>query len=352
MKLIFKILRYLSLLCFVAIVAFEITFRIIRKEQWVKHVYPKIYSPDTICGYKGIPFIKGEIKRPSIVKSFQLNNQGFYGPDFTVQKPDSIFRIIVTGTSGVEGIWANHIESFPFKLNQMFQKEGCRVEVLNCAISGTERDYQNLRLMENYLSKYGPDIILYEGKTEIVKGNYHRDTYGGYSIMFTGNNDRERQHSRYIVKEKVNRLNHLKLFTDLWDVSYLLRFYARRADNKKIPSLAHCLGTYAANKADSWQYSQFTVFNFDESLELINQLDSALKINKCKLILFDYNNNNKAKILENRHKINFSYIFLNISGDNLVHKYDGHFNEIADEKIAQQLFDRLYAHFIPENYRE
>ena len=78
MKRTLKLLRYIPLLCFVGILAIEVTFRIIRKEQWVKHVYPKVYSPDTICGYKGIPFIKGEIKRPSIAKSFQLNNQGFY----------------------------------------------------------------------------------------------------------------------------------------------------------------------------------------------------------------------------------------------------------------------------------
>ena len=352
MKRTLKLLRYIPLLCFVGILAFEVTFRIIRKEQWVKHVYPKVYSPDTICGYKGIPFIKGEIKRPSIAKSFQLNNQGFYGPDFTVQKPDSIFRIIVTGTSGVEGIWANHIESFPFKLNQIFQKGGCRVEVLNCAISGSERDYQNLRLIEEYLLQYNPDIILYEGRIEIIKGNYYRDTYNGYSILFTGNNQEEREHSRNIVRNKVTRVDALRLFTDIWDISYLLRFYGRRADSQRLPSLAHCLGVYVNNKAESWQYSQFKSFNFNESLALLNKLDSTLERHNCKLILFDYYKNNRAMIFKNKHKIDFSYIFLNLSEIDLGHEYDEHFNEKADGEIAQQLYDKLYNNFIPESFRD
>jgi hypothetical protein len=350
MKNIVIICKYLALACFLAILSLEVVFRIIRKEQWVKHTYPKIYVADTICGYKGVPNIEGHIQRPSIDKYFRLNNQGFYGPDFSKQKPDSIYRIIITGSSWVEGIWSNHKESFPFKLHKLFKKNGYNVEVINCAISGNDRDLQNINLIEHYLINYEPDLILHEGRTQIKTGNFHRDKYKDYSILFAGDNMEEKAHSRFIAEREVDRIHQLKLFTDFWDISYLLRFIVRRSDIKRIPSFANCLQIYIENKAESWNYSRFKTYNFSESIDILNRLNQRLKIYSCKLILFEYNSSQKKKIFMNKDKIEFSYIFLNISGNGLSHEYDGHPNEKAHEKTAHQLYNKLSQYFIPPKF--
>ena len=341
MKNILKICKYLTLVCFLIVLSLEVVFRIVRKEQWVKHEYPKIYAMDTICGYKGIPNIEGYIRRPSISKKFRLNNHGFYGLDFSAQKPDDTYRIIIVGASGVEGVWANHKEAFPLKLQKLFSKDGVKVEVLNCAVSGNDRDLQNIRLIEYYLLQYNPDLVLYEGRTHISTGNHHRDTYKDYSILFAGDNTGEKTHSRFIAEREVDRIKQLKLFTDLWDLSYIVRFYVRESDTDKIPSFANCLQIYLSNKAESWNYSHFKTYSFTESIPMLNQLNQVLKDHSCKLILFFYNTEPKKQIVEQREKIKFSSIFLNVSGENLSHKYDEHPNEHAHQIIAKEMFIKL-----------
>jgi len=349
--MLLRICKYLALACFLAIISFEVYFRIIRKEQWVKHEYPKIYIEDTICGYHGVALINGIIKRPGIYKKFQLNNNGFYGPDFTSDKPDSIFRIIITGQSGVEGIWSDHCESFPIKLQKIFHLHGYKnVEIINCGISGTERDYQNIKVIEKCVKKYTPDIILHEGTLKIIKGNYHRDFYENYSILYCGDNYHERVHSRFLAEGKVNLIKQKHLITNLWDISYLTRLYIRRTNKNKRPSFANCMSNYVTNKAESWQYCKFTAYDFNESLNILNGLNTELKECGCKLILFDYTGSQKKRIIENRDKINFSYIFLNTSGGKYSIKYDGHLNELGHEEIAYQLYNKLSRYFIPPEF--
>jgi hypothetical protein len=110
------------------------------------------------------------------------------------------------------------------------------------------------------------------------------------------------------------------------------------------------MDTYVNNKAESWEYGRFITYSFQESIDTLNNLNKILKNYNCKLILFDYNQSQKQQIFENKNKIDFSYIFLNLSGNDIGHQYDGHFNEEADEEIANQLFDKLSSNFIPSKY--
>jgi hypothetical protein len=82
--------------------------------------YPLIYAPDTALGFRGIPNKAGHIRLPSIDKRFRLNRFGFYGQDFTLDHPDSIFRILIGGSSVVEGIWAQQKLAFPTMLDSLF----------------------------------------------------------------------------------------------------------------------------------------------------------------------------------------------------------------------------------------
>lgn len=116
-------LKYLTFALFVLFLCCEIYLRIFKAKNMVLHSYPKIYSfdPDPSIGYRGVPNIKGYIRRPSMNKHFKLNNFGFYGPDFSLTHPDSIFRIIISGSSTVQGMWANQKESFTSILNDKFK---------------------------------------------------------------------------------------------------------------------------------------------------------------------------------------------------------------------------------------
>jgi hypothetical protein len=345
MKAILRTGRIFLFILLLIIFTTELVLRGVRKEQWCKHDYPKIYVVDTAVGYMGVPNAKGHIRRPGIDKEFVLNNQGFYGPDFSTDKPDSIFRIMVTGASSVEGIWSDHRESFPMKLQKQFIEHGYRnIEVINCGISGSERDFQNLELLRRCAKLYNPDIVLHELNLNFVKSNYHRDTYKDYSILLCGNNRKEREHSRYIASNQVDLIKQKKLITDLWDISFLVRLYVRNANTNKRPSFANMLDVYVNNKAQSWQYYNFYTYNVEENFGLLDSLNEELKKNNCKLILFDYGKF-PEDVLEKK-KSDFPIIDLDLSSNTSI-KYDGHMNEHGDEEIAMKLFRELSSCYIP-----
>lgn len=161
---------------------------------------------------------------------------------------------------------------------------------------------------------------------------------------------KEKTHSKYLAEREVDRIKQHKLFTDLWEMSYLLRFYVRKANIRKIPSLANCLQIYVDNEGASWNYSHFKKYTFTESVDILNQLNQILKTHSCKFVLFDYSLGNEEGTMNIKEEIKFPHIFLNISGKNLSHKYDGHFNENAHQIIAEELFAKLSKDFIPKEF--
>ncbi len=351
-KKIFSYSKYVTFALLVGYLGCEGWLRLYKGESMALAHYPLIYISDSVVGYRGLPNAKGYIRRPSIEKSFVLNNHGFFGPDFQPQHPDSIYRIMVFGSSYVEGIWGNNKESFPAIANRMFREKGYRVEVINCGLSGASRDLLNMYLAKDMAATYHPDLILLESPLPISNVYCFRDFYKGYSITYTGDNSEERAHSRWAARTKVDLLYEHRLATDMYDLSYCLRLWARRSADTP-GNIAHTCLIHAKNCCDNWMYfSSVSTLSYEESIGRIEELQASVA--PAKLALFEYGDTWLGqKFKEHPDLITFPFISLDVPLDKKEYslQYDCHPNNLGYTTIARNLYDQLVAHFIPDRFR-
>ena len=90
------------------------------------------------------------------------NSHGFYDFEYSYEKPENIFRIIVIVDSvaqgqgvGINQTFSNVLEK---KLNSTFKNE--KFEVITLAVSGYSTSLE-LVLLENEAGKYSPDLIIW-----------------------------------------------------------------------------------------------------------------------------------------------------------------------------------------------
>lgn len=350
MKNIINYLRYCLFIALMLFIIGELGLRIFKHETLVLNNYPKVYKFDTLIGYRGIPNKEGYIRKPSLKNKFKMNNHGFSGPDFAIGKSDCSLRIMVTGTSGIEGIWASHSESIPEKLNNLFKQNGWRIEVINCGISGQHVGFHTTNLSRILACKNNPDIILGEAQIPFISRNRCLDSYRGYSVEYFGSNFDECKHARAVAIEGVDRIIKHKVITDMFDISYSLRAIIKRKQRKPQKTIFYrCFDSYRMNQIKCRHYLIKQSFNMAESIKIYNDLSKDLMQDDCKLILFGYRENPNLMIF--RDILDFSYISLNVpTGKEMGHKHDGHWNEKACNIVAEQLYNKLLMYF--EHYSQ
>jgi hypothetical protein len=352
MKL-FSRTKYITFSLFVVFLLCESYLRIFKHENLILHSYPKVYAFDKDFGYRGIPNIEGYIRRPGIEKRFIFNAFGLNNKNFSASHPDSIFRIMIAGASLVEGTWARQNETYVSLLNDKFKAEGYKVEVINCGISGSDRGLQNIAYAKELAAKFRPNLVLYELSFPMTSVNYARDRYKNYSILFTGNDLKEFEHSRFVAERKIDLIEKRQLITDLYDMSYCMRFLCRAIDDgRNWGTIVNCCRIYGENKCDSWQYYASTSFDAEKGIELMNKLAAELGEMGCRLAPFEYYNDFKDSLSGDKGKLGFSTISLNVNlNDEKYHlELDDHLNLHGDQVIADSLFSRLHAAYIPISF--
>jgi len=324
----------------------------IREHVLIMH-YPRIYTPDTALGYRGIPNIEGYIKYPSMEKHFRLNNFGFYGHDFSRNHPDSVFRILIGGSSVVEGIWAQQKMDFPTMLDSMFKARGYHVEVINVAISGTNRSWQDMNLLRESVSKYNADLALFERPFPITRLDYCRESYRGYSLLFSGSKEEERRLSQSIARQKADWLQANPVVTGVYDLSYCLREWCRYGGGGTWNTIIDRWRDYANNSPASMQYYALKKMSVLESIHWLNDISAEMKKEGCRLVAFEYGTNDMSDRIRASDEVKFPYLSLSLpmDGPEYHHALDGHFNRTAFAFITTKLFDLLSHDYIPAAYR-
>ena len=352
-KWILTISKYISFALFLLFIGSEIYLRVTMHEHMLLHHYPLIYEPDSAYGYRGVPNIEGYIRRPSIEKRFRLNNFGYYGPDFSADHPDSIFRILIGGSSIAEGIWANQKEAYPSVLNRLFKEKGYKVEVLNCAISGSVRQWQNLTMLKDAAVRFHANLALFEGPFPIHHVNYLRETYKGYSLLFTGNTDEDRRASESIARRKVEWLDANRFITNIYELSYCIRYWSRQQPDHQWGSVWECWNDYATNTTQSWQNYVDKDLTVKESIYWLNDLEAEMTKTGCKLILYEYGNSDMSDRIRASDEVRFPYLSLDlpVGEKKYQHELDDHFNELGFRVTAEKLFDELSRSYIPDAYK-
>lgn len=115
----------------------------------------------------------GDIRPPCTEQRFQwppdvgseynqlvrFNNFGLNAPDYTLEKPPGVFRILIVGDSFAQGVQVAQEQGFPWLLQETLTSGGQQVEVINLSIDayGTDRQL----LMYALLGwQFDPDLVL------------------------------------------------------------------------------------------------------------------------------------------------------------------------------------------------
>ena len=100
-----------------------------------------------------------------------INSQGFRGPDFELEKPDGVVRVLTLGASSTFGFYDRDNETYPYYLQQLLNKkctDGPIFEVINFGIPhSSSANLAALFLAEGI--PLNPDVVtFYQGRNDSV----------------------------------------------------------------------------------------------------------------------------------------------------------------------------------------
>ncbi|MFM7735220.1 MAG: SGNH/GDSL hydrolase family protein [Alphaproteobacteria bacterium] len=131
----------------------------------------KAYDPAALGYSKYFPGDKKWTDSPDRAERWpvRINNQGFRGADFEIEKAPGTIRILTTGASSTFGYHDRDDETYPFLLERELQRRagpGRRVEVINFAIPHAMTD----NVLAMFLAegvRLQPDVVtFYEGAND------------------------------------------------------------------------------------------------------------------------------------------------------------------------------------------
>ena len=101
---------------------------------------------------------------PEYAVSYRFNDHGCRGPDYPVEKPANVRRILVLGDSFALGVGVHERDTFSAQLERTLNKDlsespEIRYEVINCGVSGYSTT-QERALLEIIGPEYRPDVVV------------------------------------------------------------------------------------------------------------------------------------------------------------------------------------------------
>jgi len=121
------------------------------------------------------------------MKTININNEGFRGPEIQREKPEDTYRIFMVGGSTTFGHGTTSDQTtIPTRLQEKFNQVNLekRVEVINAGVNGYNSN-DEMNLVKNKLVHYDPDlVIVFDGSNDIF-GPYNR-TFNVYDLGDVG----------------------------------------------------------------------------------------------------------------------------------------------------------------------
>lgn len=161
----------------------------------VGHPAPPANHHHTLCceydpqlGWRHVPnrTIKHIQREYTITESF--NSRGARGPEYALDKPPGMYRIVVIGDSFAEGFSVEFEDLFSEILKQRLNDQlDQRFEVINLGVAGYSTD-QELLLYRTEGKRYNPDLtilILYDNDVWFTGQAYYSMMRRGHKPLFT-----------------------------------------------------------------------------------------------------------------------------------------------------------------------
>lgn len=345
MKWIKRALKYLLFGLLGLFIAVEIYLRIAYHEELKLRTYPQIYLPDSLFGYRYIPDIEAEISVPSISKTFKINQWGYPGKPWKLEKEPGTFRIAIVGSSQGSGIWLDGDQPFPDLLEGLFQKAGAKVEVINCSVDGSFRDMDNLKVISHDVRRFKPDLVLANFDIPFVKVNVMREVYKGYVIFYNS----AWSGSRANARQKIDYIEEHGLLQFLYRISYSVRALCRRYmhshDNRK----AENLEVFVKKKFEAWDLKFFPQAS-NVSACMIQDVRDEVHYDGGEMILYRYQVPSFFKSMADMYDLPYLDLAIPVT-KGTIHEHDSHFNAYGHQQIASRLYEEIMARkLIPSLY--
>lgn len=125
-----------------------------------------VESSDPVLGFGLRPHFRGYMKGFHL----EINGDGYRDREFSTEKPDGVFRIVVVGDSVTMGSGVAAAKCYPRVLERILNtmQDQVRVEVYNLGVGGTD-PMQMVRRAERDGLRFKPDLILLATITNRVK---------------------------------------------------------------------------------------------------------------------------------------------------------------------------------------
>lgn len=127
---------------------------------------------ELIPGYEGL-FDGMEVCIPP--STIKINSVGFRDHDYSIEKPEGVFRIVVLGDSLTMGLGVEMHESYPKVLERMLKSGPREFEVLNLGIVGYNLIHK-IEVLRRKGVSYKPDLILFQySADDVVDKNIEKE---------------------------------------------------------------------------------------------------------------------------------------------------------------------------------
>lgn len=184
---------------------------------------PLVYRPDSLLGYRYVPGSDFRLGKDTV----HINRYGYIGPEPARRKDR--FRLAIVGDSHVSGpLHRKEYRSYCAALQREFDREGYRVEVLNCGVDGANRSLELLRSVEGDVMALEPDLVLLEYGLPLSSDRMTRECYGGYVLCY----ERDSLRARDGLRERVDRMNRVRPALEPLLHTYIFLCLARKYRHK------------------------------------------------------------------------------------------------------------------------
>ncbi len=353
-----KTLKYSLIAVVCLIIITEILFRIFFYEQLKTRHTTTNKIPDSLLVFTRKPNGEEHLVSPSLNHKFRINNHGFIGHDFKLKKHPDTFRIIFVGNSNTASTQMNSNNNYCTFLQDIFDNNGFKVEVLNCAREGAHKDIQNLNSVKYELINFDPDLILFELHDRFEVRNFVWEGYKNYVLEYNPHDPSTRK----LCKDRVDRINKSKYLTIFYDASFIIRALCKKYIDKNSDwdqdrlfrinkSLEIYLYTYITK--DSRCYNPIYYYTWDRTIVELKNVIHTLDSIDCDFVLINgiYSEDQRSLFRNNGIKFLELSLFQYSSSLEVHYKLDGHLNETGHALQAERIFSMLILHNqIPKKY--
>lgn len=343
-----KKLTKVLIVILVLVLGGEIYFRIAFKEVLKTRKLPQIYQPDSLLDYKFIPNANSVISLPGIKeRKVHINSKGFHCPEFDIDKKPGTYRIIIVGASTSGGIYMDGETDYATRLQTLFNASHKKVEVLNCAIDGDDRQRANMDLIKSQLVQYHPDLILLEFNLPVTSSYERKMGYKDYVIAFRSDS------SRIESMKKIDDMENHWFLRGLFDMSYIVRAlrlpYLRNGSNAKLKERIVLYWKKKEELKDAEAQKIKVRYSVAGSFKLLKETRDSVWKHHSKLLLigsfgkkFDEKDVIDVELMDSLKKMGLETFYAGLEFKDIhVSKPDGHLNEKGHDLIAQALYARL-----------